>query len=50
MRHIEGRNEDSVKILGLWHFCVSRNPRNLRPGSSSLVYVLEYFEYFELEN
>ena len=32
-----GRNEDSVGILGFWHFFVSRNPRNLRPGSSSLV-------------
>ena len=32
-----GRNEDSVKILGFWHFFVSRNPRNLRPESSSLV-------------
>ena len=33
-----GRNEDSVKIMGFWHFFfVSRNPRNLRPESSSLV-------------
>ena len=35
--HSEGCNEDSVKILGFWHFFVSRNPRNLRPESSSLV-------------
>ena len=26
-----------MKILGFWHFFVSRNPRNLRPESSSLV-------------
>ena len=32
-----GRNEDSVKAVGFWHFFVSRNPRNLRQGSSSLV-------------
>ena len=32
-----GRNEDSVEILRFWYFFVSRNPRNLRPGSSSLV-------------
>ena len=32
-----GRNEDSVKTLGFWHFFVSRNPRNLRPESSPLV-------------
>ena len=32
-----GRNEDSMKILGFWHFFVSRNPRNLRPEPSSLV-------------
>ena len=32
-----GRNEDSVKILGFWHLFVSRNPRNIRPESSSLV-------------
>ena len=33
-----GCNEDSVKILGFWHFFVSRSPRNLRPEpSSSLV-------------
>ena len=32
-----GRNGDSVKILGFWHFFVSRNPRNIRPESSSLV-------------
>ena len=33
----DGRNEDSVKVLGFWHFFVSRNPRNLRPEPSSLV-------------
>ena len=32
-----GRNGDSVKILGFWHFFLSRNPRNLRPETSSLV-------------
>ena len=30
-------NKDSVKIPGFWHFFVSRNPRDLRPGPSSLV-------------
>ena len=26
-----------MKILGFWHFFVSRNPRNIRPEPSSLV-------------
>ena len=26
-----------MNILGFWHFFVSRNPRNIRPESSSLV-------------
>ena len=29
------KNEDSVGILGFWHFFVSWNPRNLRSESSS---------------
>ena len=33
----DATKQDSVKILGFWHFFVNRNPRNLRPESSSLV-------------
>ena len=32
-----GRNEDSLKILGFWHFFVSRNPPNRSPKSFSMV-------------
>ena len=32
---LSGRNENSGKALGFWHFFVSWNPRGLRPESSS---------------